>query len=223
MMFLRAVSALESFDFVLEPASRGRTFNAFAVKVMQGEKTCAAGTVLLDATAPAVVKHADPAPDVPAPYDCPEYDMGVTGRELRVVDDTYTNDSDAPIGPPDIDAWVRFRDVPADPPLHAALLAQFTGHMSIAAALRPHEGIGQEAAHVTISTAINAISLSLHADVRADDWMLYHHHSSFAGDGMTHSECAVYSEDGRRLASFTVEAMVRPFADPSRGDARTAL
>jgi acyl-CoA thioesterase len=223
MMFLKAVTAMETYEFVLEPMSRGRTFNAFAVQVRQGEKICAAGTVLLDATAPAVVEHADPAPDVARPYDCPEHDMGVTGRELRVVDDAYTNDSAAPVGPPDIDAWVRFRDVPADPPIHAGLLAQFTGHMSIAAALRPHAGIGQEAAHVTISTAINAISISLHADVRADEWMLYHHHSSFSGDGMTHSNCAVYNEDGRLLASFTVEAMVRPFADPSRGDARTAL
>ena len=35
-----------------------------------------------------------------------------------------------------LDAWVRFRDVPDDPPIHAGLLAQFTGHMPIAAALR---------------------------------------------------------------------------------------
>jgi acyl-CoA thioesterase len=223
MMFLRAVTAMAPYEFVLEPVSRGRTFNAFAVRVTQGEKTCAAGTILLDATAAAVVDHADAAPTVAKPYDCPEHDMGVTGRELRVVDDAYTNDSAAPVGPPDIDAWVRFRDVPADPPLHAGLLAQFTGHMSIAAALRPHAGIGQEAAHVTISTAINAISISFHSDVRADEWMLYHHHSSFAGDGMTHSDCTVYNEAGRLLASFSVEAMVRPFADPSRGDARTAL
>ena len=52
----------------------------------------------------------------------------------------YTDDPDAPVGPPVLDAWVRFRDVPDDPLLHAAVLAQFTGHMSIAAALRPHAG-----------------------------------------------------------------------------------
>jgi hypothetical protein len=54
--------------------------------------------------------------------------------------------------------------------------------------------------------------------------MLYHHHSTFAGDGMTHSECHVYEEDGALVASFTVDAMVRGFADPSKlGDARTSL
>jgi acyl-CoA thioesterase len=149
--------------------------------------------------------------------------MSVTGRDLRVVDGAYTGDPNAPVGPPVLDAWVRFRDVPDDPPLHAGLLAQFTGHLSIAAALRPHAGIGQDHAHVTLSTAINAISLSLHAEVRVDRWLLYHHRSTFAGDGMTHAECRVYEEGGALVASFTVDAMVRAFDDPARGDARTAL
>ena len=84
--------------------------------------------------------------------------MGVTGRDLRIVDDAYTGDPEAPVGPPELDAWVRFRPLPDDPALHAGLVAQFTGHLSIAAALRPHAGIGQAQAHVTLSTAINAIN-----------------------------------------------------------------
>jgi acyl-CoA thioesterase len=149
--------------------------------------------------------------------------MSVTGRDLRIVDGAYTGDPDAAAGPPVLDAWVRFREVPDDRPIHAGLLAQFTGHMSIAAALRSHAGIGQDQSHVTLSTAINAISLSLHADVRADRWMLYHHRSTFAGDGMTHAECRVHDEGGSLVASFTVDAMVRDFADPSKADARTGL
>src|SRR4029077_153215 len=118
----------------------------------------------------------------------------------------------------------RFRDLPDDGYLHAALLAQFTGHLPIAAALRPHEGIGQDQAHRTLSTAINAICLSLHGEVRADRWMLYHHRSTFAGDGMTHAECRVFDQDRAHVASFTVDAMVRAFADTtSSADTRTAL
>jgi len=144
--------------------------------------------------------------------------------QIRVADGAYSNDSAAPVGPPVIDAWFRFRSVPDDPAVHAALLAQPAGHMPIAAALRPHAGIGQDQAHRTVSMGINAISLSMHADVRADRWMRYHHLSTFAGDGMTHAECRVYDESGNLLASFTVEAMVRPFAS-SMGpiDDRTAL
>jgi acyl-CoA thioesterase len=150
--------------------------------------------------------------------------MGVTGRDLRVADGAYSNEADEPVGPPIIDAWVRFRNVPADPALHAGLLAQFSGHMSIAAALRPHAGISQAQAHRTLSMGINAISLSFHRDVRADEWVLYRHHATFAGDGMTHAECRAHDIGGELLASFTVEAMVRPFpAGTGAVDDRTAL
>lgn len=94
--------------------------------------------------------------------------------------------------------------------------------MSIAAALRPHAGIGQREAHRTISTAINAIAISFHADVRMDRWVLYRHLASVVADGMAHSECRVHDEAGNLLASFTVDAMIRPL-ERDRADARTAL
>jgi acyl-CoA thioesterase len=224
MVFTRAADARAPYSIELDPVASGRTFSAFGVRATQHDRVCAAGTVLTDVTAADVIRHADPAPEVPGPYEATPYDMSVTGRDVRIVDDAYTGDPSAPIGPPELDAWVRFREVPDDAAIHAALLAQFTGHLSIAAALRPHAGIGQDQAHQTLSTAINAISLSIHADVRADAWMLYHHRSTYAGDGMTHAECRVYDQAGGLVASFTVDAMVRGFADPSkRVDARTAL
>jgi acyl-CoA thioesterase len=219
----RAADARQPLELRLEDLSTGRTFSTVLVTVAQG-RDCATALVQLHAGSADVVRHGVEAPPVPGPYESEPYDMGVTGRDLRVVDGAYSNDSDAPVGPPVIDAWVRFRSVPDDPAIHAALLAQFAGHMPIAAALRPHPGIGQDQAHRTVSMGINTISLSLHADVRADRWMRYHHLSTFAGDGMTHAECRVHDEAGTLLASFTVDAMVRPFA-PSMGpiDDRTAL
>ncbi|MDQ2677397.1 MAG: thioesterase family protein, partial [Actinomycetota bacterium] len=124
-------------------------------------------------------------------------------------DGAFSGDPDAPVGPPRIDAWVRVPDAPDDPAVGAALLAHFCGSMSIAAALRPHPGHGQDDAHRSLSTAVNAISLSMHAPVHADRWMLYQHESTFAGDGITHSECRVHDESGELLASFSVDAMVR--------------
>jgi acyl-CoA thioesterase II len=223
MIFLRGADAGRPLDFDLTELTAGRTFTGLTVQVLQAGRLCAAGTLLLDATAPDLLRHAATPPDVPGPYDCPPYDMGVTGRDLRVVDGAYTDDADAAIGPPTLDCWVRFREVPDDPALHAGLLAQFTGHMPIAAALRTHQGVGQSQAHRTLSMGINAINLSLHGDVRADCWMLYHHDSTYAGDGMTHAECRVYAETGEHLASFTVDAMVRRFSDGGERDGRTAL
>ena len=188
------------------------------------DRRCATGVLLLDAGAQDVIRHTVAPPDVGVPEDSQPLDMGVTGRDIRVVDGAYTDDPDAPVGPPVVDAWVRFRSVPDDPPVHAGLLAQFTGHMAIAAALRPHPGIGQADAHRTLSTAVNAVGIALHRPVRVDRWLLYHHHSTFAGDGMTHAECRVHDEDGELVASFTVDAMVRRFPGDRRvGDDRTAL
>jgi acyl-CoA thioesterase II len=224
MVFTRAADARQPYDLELDPVADGRTFTALGVRATQAGRICAAGTLLLDVTAPDVIRHAEAMPDVAGPYESTPYDMSVTGRDVRIVDDAYTGDPAAPLGPPALDAWVRFRELPDDQPIHAGLLAQFTGHLSIAAAMRAHAGIGQDMAHRTLSTAINAIAVSIHADIRADRWMLYHHRSTLAADGMTHAECRVHDEDGALVASFTVDAMVRGFADPSQSDDdRTAL
>ena len=149
--------------------------------------------------------------------------MGVTGRDLRIVDAAYTGDPHAPVGPPVLDAWVRFADVPDDPgaarrtpgPVHRPPVDRRP--------LRAHDGVGEQQAHVTLSTGINAINISFHRDVRADEWMLYHHLSTSAAGGMTHSECRVHAVDGDLLASFSVDAMVRAFAGSTTGDYRSSL
>jgi acyl-CoA thioesterase II len=225
MIFMRPADAAHPLRFELHEPSSGRNLSTLTVQVLQDGRHCATGVMLLSTAAAGIISHAAPAPMVAGPYESSPFDMGVTGRDLRVVDAAYTNDPDAPVGPPVVDAWVRYREVPDDRFLHAALMTQFTGHMSIAAALRPHQGIGQREAHRTLSMAINAITLSLHREVKADRWMLYHHLSTFAGNGMTHSECRVHDENGELVASFTVEAMVRPFPKGSSigTDDRTAL
>jgi len=224
MLFARPAAAVQPVLFDLDELSSGRTFTALRTQAGQGPRRCAAGTLLLDAKAADVIRHGVALAGVAAPGDCEPCDMGLAGREVRVLRGAYSDDPDAPVGPPVIDAWVKYDGVPDDPSIHAGLLTHFTGHMSIAAALRPHAGIGQSEAHRTLSTAVNAIAISFHADVRADRWMLYHHRSTFAGDGMTHSECNVHDEGGNLLASFYVDAMVRRFErKPPGSDERTVL
>jgi acyl-CoA thioesterase-2 len=161
-----------------------------------------------------------PAPDAVAPVGGPLAQLAE--GEVRVVGGVDLWSADAPPGPPQLDAWVRFGDVPDDPASRAALLVSFTGQLSIAAALRPHPGVGQDQAHVSLSTAVNAIALSLHADVRPDRWMLFHHRSTFAGAGMTHSSCRVHDVDGDLLASFSVDGMVRAM-QPAPADGQRVL
>jgi acyl-CoA thioesterase len=223
MIFTRVIDARARYAIELEEVADGRTFSGVVARATQGGRVGAVGTVLLDVTAPDVMRHAVDAPNVARPDDSAPYDMGVTGRDIRVVDNAYNNDPDAPVGPPLLDAWVRYQGVPDDPVINAALVAQFIGDMSIAAAMRPHAGIGQSQAHKTLSTGVNALNLSIHADVRADQWLLYHHDSTFAGDGMTHSACTVHDEGGTLIASFTTDCMVRAMGERAGGDPKTAM
>ena len=137
--------------------SGGRTF-ASGGHVSQGGRRCATAILLLDVIAPDVIRHAVAPPGVPGPYESEPCDMSVMGRDIRVVDGAYTDDPDAPVGPPVIDAWVRFREVPEDP-LSACRPAGTVHrphvHRRRPAPARTASGSARHTAR--ISTAINAI------------------------------------------------------------------
>ncbi len=224
MAFARVATTAMPLEIHLDEVANGRTFTVLTPRITQGGKTCATGMLLLDVMAPDVIRHDAPMPDVPGPYEATPVDLSITGRDVRVVDNAYVLDSAAPAGPPELDVWIRFREVPDDQALHVALFTHITGLMSLAAALRPHVGLGLDQAHKTISTGVNAISLAIHREIRADEWMLYHHRSTFAGDGMTHSECRAYDQAGHLLASFAVAAMLRSMSPSGAAtDSRPAM
>jgi hypothetical protein len=183
------------------------------VRIGQAEQLRSIGVLLMDAGAPDVVRGAAAMPDVPGPLEALPLDMGVTGRELRVVDGAYDPDPDR-VGPPEIYTWVRFRDAPAEAYLHAALLAQSTTHWTIAAALRPHAGFGERDAHVTLSTGIVTCSLALLDDVDVSQWLLYANPAVYAGRGLAQGDGRVFTADGRLVATYSVQAMIRGFTAP---------
>jgi acyl-CoA thioesterase len=211
MVFARPVDTSGEYEIMLDPISDGRTFACIAARALQHERVCATGTLLLDITAPDVIRHAITLPDDPGPAEAEPYGPLIRGAEIRISGGLDTSPQATP-RPAVLDAWIRFEDVPDDPAVSAGLLALPTGALSIATALLPHEGIGQDQAHQSLSTAVNAITLSLHASARPDRWMRYHHRSTHAGGGMTHSVCDVRDHEGSPLASFAVDAMVRHMA-----------
>jgi acyl-CoA thioesterase II len=141
--------------------------------------------------------------------------FGMTGREIRVVDGAYDPDPDR-VGPPVINAWVRFRDAPRKAYLQTALLAQSTTHWTIAAGMLPHRGLGEARAHVSLSTGIIKATIAFHDDVDIAGWLLYTNHAFWSGRGLVQGDGRVFSRDGRLAASYTIQAMVREFAaDPA--------
>ena len=161
MVFSRAALFDEPHEVIVDVLRAGRSFSTVEARISQADKLRATGLLLLDSGADDTIRGSAEAPDVPGPDQCPRLDQGVTGREFRVVDGAYRRRPDE-TGPPEIQTWARFRDAPADPCLHAALLAQSTTHWTIAAAMRPHEGVTEALAHVTLSTGIMATTIAFH-------------------------------------------------------------
>jgi len=196
--------------FQTQVLQNGRTFASVAVNAVQEGKLRCPALLLMDSGAESVIAHQVAMPDVPAPEDCPEYDFGMTGRDVRFVNGDYTPHEDR-IGPAELHCWVRCRDKPETSILNQALLSQCVGHFTIGASMLPHPGIKEGDAHVTLSTGIMAIAIAFHADADVSDWVLYSNPSVYAGRGSAQGQGTVFSRDGRLLASYTVTAMIRAF------------
>ena len=165
---------------------------------------------MTDSGAEDLIRHGSPMPDVPGPSECPRLDMGVLGRDIRVVDGAYSLE-DGPPGPPELYVWTRFASARKSQALHQALLAQPSTHYSIAAALRPHEGVSESDAHRTISTGPVSVTIAFHDEVDVTDWLLTETRAIWAGRGSIQSFVRVFTADGRLVASKTVQAIVRAF------------
>ena len=226
MIFIKAASFTAPVDVSVDLLRKGRTFSTAEVHVTQDGVLRAAALLLCDTGAPDVIGHVLAMPDVPAPTDAVAFDgFGMPGREIRIVDAAYDPDPER-VGPPEINAWVRFRNAPEQPYLHTALLAQSTTHWTIAAGMLPHRGFGEAHAHRTLSTGIMKATIAFHEDVDVTDWLLYANRAFWAGRGLVQGDGHVFTQDGRLAASYTVQAMVREFnRDPvSMGhDSRTAM
>jgi acyl-CoA thioesterase II len=210
MIFSKSASFDQPQDLVVDVMRGGRTFSTVEVRINQDDQLRSAGLLMFGADAPDTIRGAVPMPAVAGPDDSVPLDMRVTGRDLRVVDGAYDPDPDR-IGPPAIYTWCRFRDAPAQQYLHTALLAQSTTHWTIAAAMRPHAGYGEANAHVTLSTGIMSIAIAFHDEVDVTEWLLYANPAIYAGRGLAQGEGHVFTQDGRLVASYTVQAMIREF------------
>jgi len=209
-VFLRVVDDERPLRFEVDVIHEGRTFASAVVSLLQGGPRCASVTVLMDVVHPDVIRHGATMPDVGSPMQAIPYPMSMEGRELRLVGVRDPNDPNE-FGPPILDAWLRYSTVPREPALAKALIAHFTGHLSISTTMRAHRGIGTSMAHDSLSTGVMAISVTFHEPVVWDGWLLYHHESSQAGSGMSFVRGQVFTEEGELLASYSQDGMIRAF------------
>ncbi|WP_280398740.1 acyl-CoA thioesterase [Nocardia carnea] len=211
-LFVSAADPDIPLDFTVTTIKAGRSFASATITARQELKVRTSCTVLLDIPQPDLVRR-DELAGLPVPGPASAIlaeSLPLPGREVRIVG-CIDIDDPGEVGPPVVDAWLRYDEVPARDELHRAVLAHFTGHLGISTALRPHAGLGTAQAHHSLSTAPMGISVTFHDPVKWDGWLRYHHEATFVGAGSAHIRGQISTESGRLIASFTQEAMIRAF------------
>jgi acyl-CoA thioesterase II len=180
-------------------------------QVVEGTQVLAQAvfTILADVPSADVIRHHAPRAAVAGPEDAHPSHMPMEGRDIRLVDVVDVNSPDE-VGPPELHAWVHYDPVPTRDDLAKALIAHFTGHLSISTTMRAHHGIGTSQAHYTVSTAPMTVTVSFHEPVDWEGWLLYTHESTQVGAGMSYVRGQVHTEQGELIASFVQEGLIRP-------------
>jgi len=214
-VFVRGAAPERPLELDVDVLQDGRTFATLNVSVHQGDRLCTRSLALLHVPEADLIRHAADPPSVTPPDQTPARPVSHPWWELRVVGDVDFDDPEQ-VGPPEVAVWSRFRDVPAESSASQALLAFASDGFLIATAMRPHKGVGQALAHVTISTTVMAQTLSFHEPFRADEWLLLSHHSPYAGRGRSYGRADVFTSGGRLVASYAQENMIRNFPEGQR-------
>jgi acyl-CoA thioesterase-2 len=218
-VFARAGKPDEPVEVAVDRMHSGRAFASSTVTISQGDRLCTRSVALLSADEPDFIRHADAAPKLDPPADGPasaEAGAAQGDWHIQVVDDVDISDPEL-VGPPDLDVWTRFAGAPDEPAVDQALLAFATDGFLIGTAMRPHAGVGQAQAHVTVSTGVVSHTLTFHEPFSAGEWLLLSHHSSYAGRGRAFGRADVFRGDGALVASFVQDAMIRPVEPNRRG------
>jgi acyl-CoA thioesterase len=83
----------------------------------------------------------------------------------------------------------------------------------IGTTLLPHAGLSEGGAHRAISTGPVSHTVNFHDRFAASNWLLMAAESIWAGRGRAHGRCNIFTEDGRLVATYTQDCMVRSFPD----------
>jgi len=209
-IFARSGALDQPLDVAVDVMHTGRAFASATVSFSQGGKLCSRSLVLLSAQEPDLIRHQPDRPAVDPPALGASSAHGGDWWEIRTCGGADINDPDA-IGPAQLDVWMRFPGAPGDVRTGQALLAYASDGFLIGTAMRPHPGVGQALSHVTISTTVLTHTLTFHEPFSAAEWVLVSHEAPYAGRGRSYGRAHVFTEDGRLVASFVQDNMIRDF------------
>lgn len=219
-VFARSATLTAPVEIDVEVLHGGRSIGAETVTVRQGDRLCARGLVLRHAADADLIRHQPAMPEVGGPGASPssaQEALVAPGTELKVVGGVDTWDPEAPTGPAELFVWVRLPAGLGDHALTQAMLAYATDGFLIGTAMRPHPGIGQNMAHRGVSTGVVSHTLTFHDRFDAGEWLLMAHEGSVAAGGMSYGRAHVFTEEGRAVASFVQEGLIREAVPAASG------
>ncbi len=215
-IFARAGDYTQPIRYEVDRMHDGRTLGSDTVTFSQGGRVMSRGMILWSTDEPDLIRHLEAVemPDVPGPEDVDSRYQGLVfpGAEARIVDDIDVWSADQPVGPALQNIWTRF-DQSYSPVVNQAILSWATDGWLIGTAMLPHAEVNQHQAHRTISTGVVSHTLNFHERFEADEWLLLANEAIWAGRGRTHGRCNVWGRDGRLVATYTQDNLVRAFAD----------
>ncbi|MFI0408030.1 acyl-CoA thioesterase [Actinomadura sp. 3N508] len=216
-LFARTASKTSPIDFEVEFLHAGRTMASATVTVTQGGRLCARAMALLTADDDDLIRHAAPMPAVEPPEALESVTDPYVGRELRVAGGADLNGStaaaDPSADPTELSVWTRMPgDTSAEPAIAQGMLAHASAGFLIGAAMRPHPELTIADAHDKFSTGILGHSVTFHEEADVSDWILLAHESPYAGRGRSYGRGHAFARDGRLVASFAQDAIIRSFA-----------
>ncbi|WDP90007.1 MAG: acyl-CoA thioesterase II [Desulfobacter sp.] len=220
--FMRAGDAALPIVYSVDPIRDGRTFSTRRVKAVQKGRAIFSMSVSFH-KGEAGYSHQDPMPDVPGPEGL-ESELAMARRlakhipkkilekllcdkpiEIRVANPV--NPFDPKPMPPNKYVWFRaIGKLPDDPAVHRYMLAYASDFHLVSTALYPH-------AKTFWSPDMQVASLDhaiwFHRDFRMDDWLLHATRSPCADNGRGLNFGAVYTREGKLVASVAQEGLLR--------------
>jgi acyl-CoA thioesterase len=219
-VFAKTVQFGEPEEVAVDVLQRGRVLSSATASIWQGGTERARALVMLNQHEGDLFRHQSEMPDVPGPDETPEFGDG-SGEEIRIVDSLDRSDPDV-VAPARMSVWLRHRDAGIDLITAQGLLIHATARYLMGTTMLPHPGFGERLSHVSYSTGIVGHTVSFHEDVEPGRWLLLHQESTYAGRGRAYGTGQVFDVDGKLIASFSQEALMRPFPQGHSVEGREA-
>jgi acyl-CoA thioesterase len=207
-VFARGASHEAPLEIAVDRMHAGRSVASSTVTISQADQICTRSLILLSALEDDVIRHADGRRSSSSPDDVGGHVRGEEAWEIGIVGNVDIIDPEL-VGPPELDVWVRFAGAPDDPAIDQALVSYSTDGFLIGTAMRPHAGVGQAQAHVTLSTGVLSHTLTFHERCPAAEWHLLEQRATYAGHGRSYGRGEIFRSDGQLAASFVQDAMIR--------------